>query len=82
MKQREVQDREQTGWTLVQALSGGDAGTAEAAEQRVQDDAGRVPVVATPSGGQTSRRLHLPADWHEAMSDDQLRAAIDEASQD
>jgi hypothetical protein len=79
MKQREVQDGRQTTWTLVQALSGGDGAVAQAAEQRLQDSAGRVPVVATPSGGEQSRRLQLPVDWHDTMSDDQLRDAVQEA---
>ena len=80
MKQREVQDRHHTTWTLVQALSGGDEEAAQVAEQRLEGEDGRVPVVATPSGGETSRRLRLPVDWHDRLTDDALREALQAAA--
>lgn len=73
MIQREVQDGEGTRWTCVQALSGLDA---EAAAEKLENDAGEVPVVCTPSGGAQSVRVMLPRGWDESMSDEALLGAI------
>ena len=67
-----------TEWTCAQAYAGleetasVDAGVAEAAV-----DGGEVTVVATPSGGAQTVRLHLPLGWHEELSDDDLALAVD-----
>lgn len=80
MTEREVTDAEQTTWSCVQAFSGAGGGAAaEAAAERVAEGEGKVVVTATPRGGAQSVRLELPRGWHESMSDDELRAAIDAA---
>ena len=76
MKQREVQDAENVRWVCVQALAGVDGAAADAAEARVEDDDGTVPVVCTPSGGAESVRIRLASGWEERASDDELLAAI------
>lgn len=81
MKQREVQDADNTRWTCVQALSGvGDASGeeqgAEAAADKLEGRDGSVPVACTPSGGAASVRIRLPRGWEEDSSDEQLLAAI------
>jgi hypothetical protein len=77
MKQREVQDADNTTWTCVQALSGLSEEAAAEAAEKIQSAEGTVPVVCTPSGGEQSVRLDLPSDWEE-MSDDALLRAIGE----
>lgn len=77
MKQREVQDADNTTWTCVQALSGLSEEAAAEAAEKIESAEGTVPVVCTPSGGEQSVRLDLPSDW-EGMSDDDLLRAIDE----
>lgn len=80
MTEREVTDAEQTSWSCVQAFSGPGGGTAaDAAAERMAGGEGKVAVTATPRGGAQSVRLELPRGWHESMSDDELRAAIDAA---
>ena len=79
MVQREVQGDDGTRWTCVQALGGVSAVTAEAAADKLADDAGRVPVVCTPSGGAQSVRAMLDPGWAEAMDDAALLAAIEVA---
>lgn len=81
MKQREVQDADNTRWTCVQALSGlgdagGEGGEAETAADKLEGRDGTVPVACTPSGGAASVRLRLPRGWEEDSSDEQLLAAI------
>lgn len=79
MKQREVQDADNTRWSCVQALSGlGDASgaDAEAAADKVEGNDGTVPVACTPSGGAASVRIRLPRGWEEGSSDEELLAAI------
>jgi hypothetical protein len=76
MTQREVQDADNTTWTCVQALSGLTGQAAEEAAERIESEAGTVPVVCTPSGGAQSVRLELPRDWAGTMSDDNLLKAI------
>ena len=77
---REVTDAEGTAWTLAQAYAGlGDTPAAQAAAARAAGVPGAVAVVGTPSGGEMSVRLELPVGWAEALSDDALRAALDEA---
>ncbi|WP_157267800.1 hypothetical protein [Azohydromonas aeria] len=91
MRQREVQDSDNTRWTCVQALSGlGDAGgsaaeseaATEAAADRLEAGDGTVPVTCTPSGGAASVRIRLPRGWEESSSDDDLLAAIAAAGRD
>lgn len=77
MKQREVQDADNTTWTCVQALSGLSGQAAAEAAEKIESAAGTVPVVCTPSGGEQSVRLDLSTAW-EGMSDADLLRAIDE----
>ena len=76
MKQREVQDAENVRWVCVQALGGLEGATAEHAADRLESDAGTVPVVCTPSGGAQSARLELERGWEDALSDEDLLEAI------
>ena len=76
MKQREVQDGENGRWVCVQALAGVAGAAAEAAAERLESDAGTVPVVCTPSGGAQSVRLELARGWEESVSDAELLGAI------
>ncbi len=83
MKQREVQDADNTRWTCVQALSGlGDASDAdaEAAADKLERGDGTVPVACTPSGGAASVRIRLPRGWEDSSSDEELLAAIASAT--
>ena len=74
--QREVTDSENVKWTCVQAFAAlGETAAAEAAE-KVGASNGKVPVVCTPSGGAQSVRVELPDNWAEALSDEELVAAI------
>jgi hypothetical protein len=80
MIQREVTDDEQLTWTCVQAYAGlGQTEVADAAAERVESDAGTVPVVCTPRGAAQSVRLELSADWGERLPDDELLSAIGRA---
>ncbi|TWI52552.1 hypothetical protein IQ22_03322 [Pseudomonas duriflava] len=79
MKQRDVQDRENTVWTCVQAFSSSNAKRSKAAEKRAQDNNGHVAVSCTPSGGAQSVRLSLPLEWHERFSDEELLQGIQAA---
>ncbi|WP_119155283.1 hypothetical protein [Caldimonas tepidiphila] len=79
MKQREVQDDSNVRWTCVQALSSASGAAAEAAAERLADGDGKVPVVCTPSGGETSVRVELPHGWEDALSDEELLEAISAA---
>lgn len=84
MKQREVQDADNTRWTCVQALSGlGDASgaDAEAAADKLERGDGTVPVACTPSGGEASVRIRLPRGWEDSTSDEALLSAIAAAQQ-
>lgn len=84
MKQREVQDADNTRWTCVQALSGlGDASgaDAEAAADKLERGDGTVPVACTPSGGEVSVRIRLPRGWEDSTSDEALLSAIAAAQQ-
>jgi hypothetical protein len=75
--EREVTDADATTWSCVQAFAGlGASKAADAAAERIAKGDGKVAVVATPRGGAQSVRLELPHDWREAMSDDELVAAI------
>ena len=76
MKQREAQDSENITWTCVQALSGLSEEAAAEAAERIEDEAGNVPVVCTPSGGEQSVRFDLPKDWAETLSEEDLLKAI------
>jgi hypothetical protein len=71
MKQREVQDHNNTKWVCVEALSGlSDNSTAVA--DKIQDSNGNVPVVCTPSGGAQTVRIKVSSDWNDALSDEEL----------
>jgi hypothetical protein len=78
MKQRAVTDQDNITWTCVQAYSGLNGEAAERATEISQDEAGRVSVVCTPSGGAQSVRLELSPDWAEALPDKELLQAIAE----
>ena len=80
MKQREVQDAENVRWVCVQALGGLDDAIAEHAADRLESDAGTVPVVCTPSGGAQSARIELERGWEDDLSDEDLLEALARAS--
>lgn len=75
MKQREIQDQNNTKWVCVEALSGLSDNSSEVAE-KIQDKNGNVPVVCTPSGGAQTVRINVSSDWDEKLSDEELLAAI------
>ncbi|SNT32261.1 hypothetical protein SAMN06265795_12510 [Noviherbaspirillum humi] len=77
MKQRDVQDGAGITWTCVQAFSGAETPAAREAQKRMTNADEEVAVVCTPSGGEQTVRLSLPAAWREQMADDQLLAAIE-----
>lgn len=70
---KEIQDNENTTWTLVEAYAGlksdDDNEPNEAARIKGTD---KLRVVATPSGGAQTVRLELPDDWENSLSDEQL----------
>ena len=70
---REIQD-ENTIWTLAQAYAGLEE--LHSARKDVAHQNGLVWVTATPNGGAQSVRLHLPENWEDDSSDDDLLAAI------
>ena len=77
---REITDADGTAWTFAQAYAGlGDTPAAQAAAERAAEAPGAVAVVGTPSGGEMSVRVELPVGWADALSDDELRAALDAA---
>lgn len=76
MQQREVQDEDDVRWSCVQALGGLGGAAAEIAADRLESEAGTVPVVCTPSGGAQSVRVELPRDWTDAVDDAALLRAI------
>jgi hypothetical protein len=76
MKQRTLTDQDNITWTCVQAYTGLNGEAAERAAEISQDEAGRVSVVCTPSGGAQSVRLELSPDWVEALPDRELLQAI------
>jgi hypothetical protein len=76
MKQREVIDQDNTTWVCVQAFAGVNSKAAEEAAERVETDAGDVPVVCTPNGGAQTVRLQIPHNWLDSYTDEQLVAAI------
>lgn len=80
MKQREVQDEDNTRWTCVQAFAGVDGEAAAVAEAKAKADSGRVAVVCTPGGGAGTVRLELSRKWDTEMSDEALVAAIRDAA--
>ncbi|HEY0740578.1 MAG TPA: hypothetical protein VGD40_03915 [Chryseosolibacter sp.] len=75
MKQREVQDQNNTRWVCVEALSGLSDNSSEVAE-KIQDRNGKVPVVCTPSGGAQTVRIKVNPDWVEKLSDEELVSQI------
>jgi hypothetical protein len=75
MKQREVQDQNNTKWVCVEALSGLTDNSAEVAD-KIQDKNGKVPVVCTPSGGAQTVRIKVSSNWHESLSDEDLLKEI------
>ena len=76
MQQREVQDEDAVRWTCVQAMGGLGGAAAEMAADRLESEAGTVPVVCTPSGGAQSVRVDLARDWMESVDDAALLRAI------
>ena len=74
---REVTDEGGTAWSCVQAFAGlGDSPAAREAAERIAGADGRVAVVCTPAGGAQSVRLELAPGWDDALSDEELLAAI------
>ena len=74
---REIIDKEETTWSLVQAYAGlkePDGELSDAARVAGTKDA--VYVVATPSGGAQSVRLQLKSDWESSLSDEELLEEI------
>jgi hypothetical protein len=71
MKQREVQDQNNTKWVCVEALSGISDNSSEVAD-KIQDGNGNVPVVCTPSGGAQTVRIKVRSDWTDSLSDEDL----------
>ena len=78
MEQREVADKANVKWTCVQAYSGTDEQSQKQVTEKTQE-AGKVQVVCTPSGGAKSVRLELVTDWLQKLSDDEL---IDQIAQE
>ena len=78
MKQREVQDQENTRWVCVEALSGVNQNK-DLVEEKIRDEDGNVPVVCTPSGGAQTVRINLPTAWDKSLSDQELLQKIAEA---
>ncbi len=76
---REVADPEGVTWSCVQAFAGlgNDPEKVDAARVAGRED--HVHVVCTPSGGAASVRVELPTGWEEALPDEALIEAIDEA---
>ena len=79
MKQREITDSQTTKWTCVQALAGIEGKTAKKAENLLEGNGNKIPVVCTPSGGEQSVRLLLNAGWYEQLPDEKLIQAIEQA---
>lgn len=79
---KEIQDNENTVWTLAEAYAGlkseDDNEPNEAARIKGTD---KVRVVATPSGGAQTVRLELPVDWENNFSDEQLLDEIRKGQQ-
>jgi hypothetical protein len=75
MKQREVQDQNNTKWVCVEAMSGLTDNSSEVAD-KIQDKNGNVPVVCTPSGGAQTIRINVSSDWNNALSDEELMSEI------
>ncbi len=80
MKQREVQDADNVRWVCVQALAGVGSNVEAEAADKLESDAGTLPVVCTPNGGAQSVRLELPRGWEEHFSDEELLGAIARAA--
>jgi hypothetical protein len=76
MKQRQVQDDNNTIWQCVQAFSGMSSDAAKKAEELLDNPSEQVPVICTPSGGAQSVRLQLNKNWIDDMNDDALLNAI------
>ena len=75
MKQREVQDHDNTRWVCVEALSGLSDNSAEVAD-KIKDGQGNVPVICTPSGGAQTVRMSVDPNWSEALSDEEILKKI------
>ena len=75
MKQREVQDQNNTKWVCVEALSGLSDNSSAVAD-KIQDTDGNVPVVCTPSGGAQTVRINVNSNWSESLSDEELLEEI------
>jgi len=82
MKQREVTDKENTTWTCVQAYGALEGKAGEKAAALAETEAGKVPVVCTPSGGAQTVRLELAKDWFDNLSDEDLATAITAGQQE
>jgi hypothetical protein len=82
MKQRDVQDENNTRWQCMQAFAGTDSRAAEEATQKIEQQSNTVPVICTPSGGGQTVRLNLEKNWNERLSDDALIIAITSSSKE
>ena len=75
---REIRDQK-TNWKLAQAYAGLEE--LHSARKDVAHESGLVWVTATPDGGAQSVRLHLPENWENESSDEELLGEIVEKSQ-
>ena len=73
---REIQDREGTTWSCIQAYAGLSNNAEKQEAARVENNADLVEVVCTPSGGAQTVRLQLPSDWENKLSDEELLSEI------
>jgi hypothetical protein len=73
---REVTDSDGITWSCIQAFAGLGNDSEKKDAARVEGAIDHVHVVCTPSGGATSVRLKLPADWEEKLQDEALLESI------
>ncbi|RYD81466.1 MAG: hypothetical protein EOP84_10960 [Verrucomicrobiaceae bacterium] len=78
MTERIVTDPDGTQWTCIQALGGVNGASADEVADRLESEAGTIPVVCTPNGGAQSVRLELDRSWEEKVDDEGLLQAISE----
>ena len=75
--QREIQDKDGTIWSCVEAYSGLSQNSENKDAARVEDKSDLVYVVCTPNGGAQTVRLELQSDWENALSDEDLLREIE-----
>jgi hypothetical protein len=77
---REIQDKEGTIWSCIQAYAGLSNNSEKREAARVEGERDLVEVVCTPSGGAQTVRLQLATDWENKLSDDELLNEIKKQS--